>query len=347
MRIGLIPQGTRDRLILRSHRFPLPVFDVMGTMLLSRAVMAGVHFGVFDRLAAGGPKTAAELAAETNAGSHGMRLLLDALAACGYLERQDSRYRNTRLSARWLLSDAPQTLVNFVRFNYDQWEWVSHLEEFVQQGAARNIHERLEGRGWRNYLLGLRDLAALSIEELVEKLKFRTPPRRLVDVGGGHCLHAIALCRRYPALQATIVDLEPAARLGREQVEEAGLSGRVEFRIGHLAETGFGAHHDVAFVFNVLHHLDEETNRVTLRRLAAALAPHGKLVVWETFREEKAHGAKDQLGSLLALFFGVTSREETLSFEQVAEWAGEAGFRQIRRENLRSAPHAALLVASK
>jgi len=60
MRIGLIPEGTRERLVLRSRRFPLPLFDVMGTMLLSRAVMAGVRFALFDRLAVTAPRGTAE-----------------------------------------------------------------------------------------------------------------------------------------------------------------------------------------------------------------------------------------------------------------------------------------------
>ena len=346
MRLGVIPEGVNDRLLLRSGRFPQPVVDVMGMMLMSRAVMAGVHFGVFDRLA-GGAKTAAALATETGADAHGMELLLDALVACRYLEKENLRYRNARLGRTWLLSATPQTLVNFVRYNYDQWEWVSHLEEFIQRGESRDIHEKLDEPRWRNYLLGLRDIASLSAEEVVAKTKSSPPPRHLLDVGGGHCYYTIAMCQRYAALEATVVDLEPAARIGRELVARAGLSHRVGFRIGHLAETPFGENHDVAFVFNVLHHLEEETNRATLRRLHAALAPQGKLVVWESFQEEREHQSEDQLGSLLALFFGITSRTRTYRFEQVATWAREAGFKKIRREKLRTAPYAALLVASK
>ncbi len=121
MRIGVIPEGIRERLALSSRRFPLPLFDIMGTMMMSRAIMAGVHFGVFDRLAAGA-KTADALAAEAGCNPHGMRLLLDALAACGYLEseRDGESFRNSPLGQRWLRSDQPQTMAHFTLFNYDQ-----------------------------------------------------------------------------------------------------------------------------------------------------------------------------------------------------------------------------------
>lgn len=346
MRIGVIPEGTRDRLVLRSRHFPLPLFDVMGTMLLSRAVMAGVRFGVFDRLAAG-PRTAAALAAEAKLDPKATELLLDALVSGSYLEEDGGRYHNAPLASRWLLSNASPTLVNFVRYNYEQWEWFSHLEEYVEFGQAQNIHEKLDQpEMWRSYLLGLRDLAALSGEELVEKIPAKEP-HSLLDVGGGHCYYSIAMCRRHPGLRATVVDLEPAVRIGRELTAQAGLSDRIQFRTGHLLEIPLGEGHDLAFLFNVVHHLDVDTCRAALRRVFTALADDGALLVWEPFREEGKKKQRDQLGGLLALFFGVTSARRAYTFSEVAGWAREAGFKHIERQRLRTAPFAALLVARK
>ena len=346
MRIGVIPEGVRDWFVLRSRRFPRPLFDVMGTMLVCRAVMAGVHFGVFDKLATGA-KTAEAVAKEAGATQHGMKLLLDALVTCGYLAEEGGGYRNSAMGAAWLRSDAAHTLVNFVRYNYDQWNWMSHLEEFIERGEARDIHQKLTEPEWRRYMLGLRDIAGLSAEELVSRIELPAPPRRLLDVGGGHCEYVVAMCRRHPTLTATVVDLEPAARVGREQVAKAGLAERVAFRIGRLEEADYGNGHDVAFIFNVVHHLDQATARAALRRIGESLAPQGTVVVWESFREERERQRHDQLGALLALFFGVASARQAYTFEEVSEWARAAGFREIRRQTLRSAPFAALLVARK
>ncbi|MGH9863456.1 MAG: class I SAM-dependent methyltransferase, partial [Candidatus Acidiferrales bacterium] len=255
--------------------------------------------------------------------------------------------RNSRLSRQWLLSAAPQTLANFVRFNYDQWEWTSHLEDYLQRGEARDIHDTLDAPRWRNYMLGLRDIAGLSADELAAGLRFPAPPRRLLDVGGGHCWYSLVMCHRYPGLHATIVDLEPAARIGQELVTAAGLADRFEFRHGRVTETDLGQNHDAAFMFNLVHHLDEKTNREAFRQIHDALSPQGMLVVWEAFLEERQRQRKDQLGSLLGLFFGIISRQQTYEFNQVAGWAREAGFREIRRQTLRSAPFASLLIASK
>ena len=345
MRLGVLPEGFRERLIVSSRRFPQPLVEVMGTMLVCRAIMAGVHFGVFDRLAAR-PKTAEELAGEIGCNQHAVGLLLKALVTSGYLEQKNGSYGNSRLAERWLLSDQPQTLANFIRFNYDQWEWVSQLERYVERGEASDIHARLDAPHWRSYILGMRDIASLSAEEVTRRIRLHSP-RSLLDVCAGHCLNSISMCRRFPSLRVRVVDLEPAARTGQELVAQAGLTDRFTFSIGPLSDTPFGENHDVAFLFNVMHHLDEDANRAALRRLCAALKPGGKLVIWETFRELREGARQDQFESLLALFFGITSKCETLEFDRVAAWAREAGFTRVVRKKLRSAPLAALLEATK
>jgi len=346
MRLGVIPENPMEWLVLRSAQFPKPIYDVMGTMLLSRALMAGVELGVFDRLASG-PRTAAELATDAACPEHGLELLLDALVACRYLEEDNGRYRNAPLASRWLVSANDQTLANFVRFNYDQWDWVSHLEDYLRRGEARDIHEKLDPPRWRNYMLGLRDIATISADEIVAKVRFHAEPRSLLDLGAGHCHYSIALCRRYSKLRVTVVDLEPATRVGRELVERAGLTARFDFHAGHLAETPLGTSHDAALLFNLVHHLDEATNRATFRRVFEALAPGGQLVVWEAFREEAEKRKRDQLGALLGLFFGLVSRRQSYSFGETAVWARAAGFAQARKVNLRTGPGAALLIATK
>ena len=40
-------------------------------------------------------------------------------------------------------------------------------------------------------------------------------PHRLVDVAGGHGAFSMAMCRRHPGLEATVIDLPPSAAVGR------------------------------------------------------------------------------------------------------------------------------------
>ena len=50
---------------------------------------------------------------------------------------------------------------------------------------------------------------------------------RLLDVGGGDGVHAIASVNRIPGLRVTIVDLAEAVDVSRSRIAEAGLAGRI------------------------------------------------------------------------------------------------------------------------
>ena len=66
-------------------------------------------------------------------------------------------------------------------------------------------------------------------------------PSRLVDVAGGHGAFAMAMCRRHPGLEATVIDLlPPSAAVGRRIVAEEGCADRVSFREGDVFELGLG-----------------------------------------------------------------------------------------------------------
>ena len=347
MRLKIAADTLPEWLALRHPSFPRPMVEVMGGMLLSRAVMAGVRFGVFDHLEAGA-LNARQVAEASGCDPHAMGLLLDSLVGCGYLARTEGLYRNTPAATRWLLSGSSNTAAHFVRYNYDQWEWVNHLEEFIEHGRPRNIHQTIDTpEGWRRYLLGLRDTARISAREILSHVRKSPAPRSLLDVGAGHCHYSIALCRAHPGLSVTVADLEPSIQIGRELVSEAGLASRFTFHSGSLPGVPIGENHDAALLFNVLHHMDEGTTRETLRRISTALAPGGQLLILDEFGGEEGAPPKDQMSGLLSLFFGLVSGGRALSAATVEGWLQEAGFQRSRRVSMRTIPLASLVIAEK
>ena len=72
----------------------------------SRLLSAGVQLAVFSHIAAG-KKTAEEVARAARASRRGMRMLLDALAACRLLTKKKSRYGLTPLTAKFLVRRSP------------------------------------------------------------------------------------------------------------------------------------------------------------------------------------------------------------------------------------------------
>jgi len=64
----------------------------------------------------GGPKTAAEVAAELKTDPAALEALMDANCALGFLHRTGDRYRNDEVSNAYLVEGSPGSYVDLVRF---------------------------------------------------------------------------------------------------------------------------------------------------------------------------------------------------------------------------------------
>jgi ubiquinone/menaquinone biosynthesis C-methylase UbiE len=104
--------------------------------------------------------------------------------------------------------------------------------------------------------------------------------KRLVDVGGGDGTLLIALLRAHPELQGVLYDLADVAEQGRKRIIDAGLASRCTAIAGDaLDRVPEGA--DCYLLARVIHDWDDERASTILRNCRRAMAPQGKLLVFE------------------------------------------------------------------
>jgi ubiquinone/menaquinone biosynthesis C-methylase UbiE len=181
---------------------------------------------------------------------------------------------------------------------------------------------------------GLRDLARLQEDELYLRLWLPGSIRSLLDVAGGHGGYSVAFCRRYPQLTATVIELAETVKIGRTIVDEEGLSDRVQFVEGDATTVPLGGPHDVAFFFNLAHHLSEAENRAMFRRIAEVLRPGGAIVVMEMFADLPT--ADRFMVAAFGLYFQRTSGARIYTSRTVAGWLEAAGYERVWIRPLRS-----------
>jgi SAM-dependent methyltransferase len=316
---------------------PDPFIDAFTGLIAARALSVAVMLGVFDGLHEG-PATPAELAERLDLHPLGTETLLTTLTTLGYVEPDgDGRVRNTEVSERKLVSSSPESMANFIGLQCDlDWAVLDMLPAAVRDGDAYALHEqRHDDTHWEGYIRGLFEISRHE-QEANAKLVPVESPRRMVDVAGGHGGFAMAMCRRHPGLTATVVDLPPAAAVGRQIVAEEGFADRVEFVEGDVFELGLGTDLDVVSFFNLIHHLPEQRNRELIRMSRAALRPGGVLVVGDSARPEPG----DQLsphGAVSSLLFYAWSHSRNFSPSEARAWLEEAGFAEVDvHRNIRS-----------
>jgi SAM-dependent methyltransferase len=308
---------------------PDPFVDGFTGPIAGRALSAAVVLGVFDALHQD-RASAGELAERLRLDPAGAEALATALLALGYLELSEGRLRNAPVSDRLLVRSSPESIATFIGAQGDlHWDVLSMLPEALRHGRAYAMHEaRRDPERWRAYIRGLFEISRAEQDANAALVPVERP-RELVDVAGGHGRFAMAMCRRHPSLRAVVVDLPPAAAVGREIVAEQGFADRVAFEEGDVFELGLGEGRDVISVFNLVHHLPEERDRELVAMARAALRPGGWLVIGDSERAVPGDDAAWH-GALSSLLFYAWSHGRNFRRAEIAAWLEDAGFAEVR-----------------
>jgi hypothetical protein len=315
---------------------PTPLFDTYYAVMSARVVMAATSLGVIAALAER-DDDAAGLAERLRLQSAGLDALLYALHTLGYVRaRGGGRYALTRTARRWLAPGGLDAVVG--AFNYDSWQHFGRLEDVLSGAPPVGLHERDPADPyWGRYQEAMGQFAALSAGPVARAIRVRSP-RRLLDLGGGPGVHAAAMCARHPQLEATVVELEGAARLARPHE-------RVTYLTGDLFTTGLGTGYDVVTAHSVLHNLPPERCRELIRRAHAATAPGGTFAALELERAP-AGRAGTQIGALTGVLFWVLQHSRTYTAAEMRGWLAAAGFTRIRAKRPPALAGSVLLLAT-
>jgi SAM-dependent methyltransferase len=112
----------------------------------------------------------------------------------------------------------------------------------------------------------------------VAELLDLTGVERLLDLGGNSGVISMALLRKYPALTATVVDIENVCIAGREIAGEVGLSDRISYSPTEFDAGEFPSGFDVVLQCDVAVYGSE-----LLQKLHRSLKPGGRLIVVDHF----------------------------------------------------------------
>jgi SAM-dependent methyltransferase len=344
MRITATPDGITERIGLLLNRLPTPIGEAMFAMPVARSLQVAQRTGMLTALAEDA-RDPVELAEHLGLQPTATELVLDVIASLGHLElRADGRYEMSDRARRWLDPGSDHYVGDFLADTAEYWAWWQRLEDVVRGGGHLDLHDRpVDDPYWRSYIQGQYQVARLSSAEVAKAVPLQRGAHSLLDVAGAHGEFSMALCRRHPGLKATVVDLPGSARIGREIVSGAGMDDRVRHVEGDMFEVDLEGHHDGALCFNIVHHLTPERARELFSRIRSVLRPGAPLCVLDLY--DRPEGRKPDSGSILGLFFHLTSGADTYTVEQVSHWLEEAGFARPQKHTFRTLPSLAMVSA--
>jgi ubiquinone/menaquinone biosynthesis C-methylase UbiE len=263
---------------------PEPLLQMAQGLEVTAILQAGVQLGVFDQIAAG-RNQASSIAAAIDADERGTRILLDALAALGLLERGDG-YRLSQLADTFLVTSRPTYQGGMVDILAPPWVWSSHqrLAEIVRHGGTV-LEENAETPGhefWETFAPSSTSMAVPAAQVLAELVRGWGEQREsleILDVACGSGLHSLTLAGQHPTARATLLDWANVLKLTKDNVDRLGLYERTTFIEGDVFTVPLRGPYDLIIASHIFHHFSEPKCLELMRRLSEVMKPDGRLVI--------------------------------------------------------------------
>lgn len=226
--------------------------------MASKALFAALHVDVFGALA-GGPMTAGDLAAKTKVPVRRVETLVTALTSVGLLVRAGDRIANAPASEMYLVRDNPNYFGDYLRFQIDRqmYPFMENLDK-VLIGEMDNVEfgsyadwmsDRKQAELFsRSQHSGSLGPGAVLAKRLMNDGHLAPDASKMLDVGGGSGAFSIMFCKRFKALQATILDFPNVIDVGKAFVEEEGMSDRIGFVAGDGTNANWPTEQDVVLM---------------------------------------------------------------------------------------------------
>ncbi|MCS7120989.1 MAG: acetylserotonin O-methyltransferase [Archaeoglobaceae archaeon] len=203
------------------------------------ALKAAIDLNIFEILKK--PSTLDELVEKLNCDRKLLKVFLDALCSLKLLEKQEDLYKCSNLSLNFLTSLSPYSQIETLKNQINSLESWRNLAEIFKRGPVvfkpgEFFRKRIKVLA-KSCLLG----ELQEVLEIVSSLQEFRDARKLLDLGGGHGLYAIAFTTLNKKIEAYVFDLP-------EVVEEVRFeSERVKFIAGDFFKDDIGSGYDIVF----------------------------------------------------------------------------------------------------
>lgn len=311
-----------------SRQLGLADIFLLGYYWETKILLTAVTLDVFSALE-GGSCTVGEATRRIGADERALGLLLNALVALGLLTKEGERFANTDSASSYLVRSAPGYVGHLLVLHDAEWSNWGKLEETVRTGRSpvnRHVFETDPMLG-ANVLAVLDRIGRHGGPDLAKRLNLHKA-RRFLDLGGGLGTNAIAFCRTYPQLRATVFDLPQTLTLAERAIKEAGLDDRITVLPGNFHVDALGGPYDVILMSDILHYQGPEANAALAKKCLAHLEAGGRLIVKDRFLDESGTGPAWVTAFAVHILVN-TEQGRCYTVAEVSRWLREAGFQGV------------------
>ena len=327
---------------------PMRFFEAMHAYQRTAAVKAAIELDLFTAIA-DTDGTVAAIASRIRASKRGVRALCDFLVVMGfagkYLDEDSSRYSLTADTNMFLNRKSPVYVGSATTFMGSRilMNAFDDLAAVVRAGGPLPERPRIDSDSplWVDFARSMAPLLFPIAEKTAGLLKL-PPKSRVLDIAAGHGLYGIQVAKQNPDATIVALDFASVLAVASENAERAGVLDRFSFLPGDALEVSMGTGFDAALVTNLLHHWDPPTIEKLLRKVYAALAPGGRIVIVE-FVPNADRVSPPMAAAFVMNMLANTTGGDVYTFSEHTAMLGRAGFTRCEEHSLMPFPEVAIV----
>lgn len=289
---------------------------------------AAVDLDVFSAIG-GKSMTAQSVCTKLDTDLRATTILLDALAAMGLLNKQDSLYSVPNDLTGLLTESSPANILPGLRHQANclrRWVQLARVNQTGQPAEdIPSIHGPVADH--ESFIGAMHNFSQPVANNLIKKLqphKFH----RLLDIGGASGTWTIAFLHAAPEAKAILFDLPEVIPLARKRIAEAGLTDRVTFAAGDYYKDELPTGADCCWLSAITHQNSRQQNKALFVKIHAALKNNSMLIIRDIIMEDCR--TRPETGALFAINMLVaTEAGGTYTYNEYRDDLVEAAFTDV------------------
>lgn len=298
-----------------------PLRSMWGGFRQARVLMTANNLAIFEHTKTA--KSAALVARAMRADKRAVEILLDALTGMGLIVKKSGKYKNSELSAKFLVSGQPYYQGDIIRHADNLWSNWSGLDEVVRTGRPFHVAHDHDA-----FIMGMHNMAIFKAAGVLNEIG-TSGVKTALDLGGGPGTYSIEMARR--GIKATLLDLPETVRIARKVIAKS--KAKIKFIEGDFLSDDIGKGYDLILISQILHAYSEKENITLLKKSRAALNPGGRVAIQEFFI------APDRTTPPESALFSVNMLVNTeggrcYAPSEMKKWLKAAGFKGIEEKQI-------------
>ena len=262
------------------------------------------------------PTTLEEFLKSTNYDKENTKYFLSALLSCGYIEKNNLTYCNTKCSKLYLSKNSPKYIGKAILFR-EKLGSISNIGDRVKDNSlvqydkldfselAEIVHDEM-------YVTGRVDDFNREIKQLFSD-KYRN--YKVLDLGGGSGVLSIEFIRNFPNSTAYVFETSEVACISKKIIEKNDMQDKIFVLEGDFNVDAIGDGYDLIIASGIFNFVNMDITEF-ICKLSDALVLNGYLFIIGSFFENEEYHKEHILNWLKGYINGMKPAPKKSEIEQ-------------------------------